>query len=220
MRWMVKSMVFVCMAGIQAACGEGGESNVMMKLKNVEVERGSALVRALAGRRSVRSFSGREVGIEAIGELVWAAQGVSSARGYRTAPSAGALYPLETYVATREGVYQYVPREHALVVRGTNDVRGALARAAYGQSFVGRAPVVVIFTAVYERETVKYGARGVMYTHMEVGHAAQNLMLRAVELGLGTVAVGAFEERGVREAVGLGREETPVYLIPVGYAGE
>lgn len=213
----MKAIVVAALTGVMTACSYGEESNVMIKLPAVEMEKGSEVVKVMARRRSVRSFARRAVEMEKIGALVWAAQGVSSPWGYRTAPSAGALYPLETYVATADGVYQYVPQEHALTQRGTNDVRGALARAAYGQTFVAEAPVVVIFTAVYERETRKYGQRGIMYTHMEVGHAAQNLMLRAVELGLGTVAVGAFEERGVSAALGLGKEETPVYIVPVGY---
>ncbi|MCX7848470.1 MAG: SagB/ThcOx family dehydrogenase, partial [bacterium] len=210
---MKMAMVAVIAMGM-VACSYAEEKKAMkvVRFARVEVEKGSGLVQAIGRRRSVRSFEGREIEEWKLGMLLWAAQGVSSPWGYRTAPSAGALYPLETYVATRGGVYQYLPKEHALVQRGTNDVRGLLAREAYGQTFVGEAPVVVVFTAVYERETRKYGERGIMYTHMEVGHAAQNLMLQAVEFGLGTVAVGAFDERGVSAALGLPRGETPVYL--------
>lgn len=216
---MTRLVAAVLGVGIVAACSQGGETNVSEKiaLKKVEVGACGGLVELLAKRRSVRSFARREIEMDQVGALLWAAQGVSSPWGFRTAPSAGALYPLETYVAMKSGVYQYLPNEHALVLRSTNDVRLALGRASYGQMFVAEAPVVVVFTAVYERETRKYGERGIMYTHMEVGHAAQNLMLQAVAFGMGTVAIGAFEERAVSAILGLPRNETPVYIVPVGY---
>ncbi len=212
---MKRCIIALLTCGV-AACGHGEQTN-MINLPAIDAAQAGPLVHAMAARRSVRSFAPKALDHATLGALLWAAQGVSSPRGYRTAPSAGALYPLETYVASADGLYQYVPAGHTLAVRCTNDVRAALTRAAYGQGCMAQAPVIFIFTAVYQRETVKYGERGIMYTHMEAGHAAQNLMLRAVELGMGTVAVGAFQDSAVSAALKLPHGETPVYMIPAGY---
>lgn len=176
-----------------------------------------SLEAALAGRRSVREFSDRPLTAAELGQLLWAAQGITDPRGYRTAPSAGALYPLEIYVATAGGLYHYQPARHALAVVGGSDVRQALYEAALRQEAVSRAPAVFVIAAVYERTAVKYGAeRSPRYVHLEAGHAAQNILLQAVALGLGAVPIGAFDDGAIQEAMGLPAEEQPLYLIPVG----
>jgi SagB-type dehydrogenase family enzyme len=181
-----------------------------------------SLEQTLATRRSVRRFSEDPLHREQIGRLLWAAQGVTHSAGYRTAPSAGALYPLELFVVAGAvsdlpaGVYRYRPREHVLLKVAEGDRRAALAAAALGQGTVGRAPAILVFCAVYERIVGKYGERGERYAHMEAGHAAQNVHLQAVALGLGSVPVGAFREEGVRASVGAEADETPIYLVPVG----
>jgi len=176
-----------------------------------------SLEAALAGRRSVREFSDRPLAAAELGQLLWAAQGITDPRGYRTAPSAGALYPLEIYVATAGGLYHYQPARHALAVVGGSDVRQALYEAALRQEAVSRAPAVFVIAAVYERTAVKYGAeRSPRYVHLEAGHAAQNVLLQAVALGLGAVPIGAFDDGAIQEAMGLPAEEQPLYLIPVG----
>ena len=171
----------------------------------------------IAKRRSVRSFSDSVLSDEEISQLLWAAQGITDRnRGFRAAPSAGATYPLETYVVTREGVFRYLPQQHALESIKTGDSRGMLAIAALGQSFVRQAPVTIVFSAVPERTTNRYGNRGIMYIHMEAGHAAQNVHLQAVALGLGSVPVGAFDENMAAKAIGVPTGERVVYLVPVG----
>lgn len=176
-----------------------------------------SLEAALAGRRSVREFSDRPLAAAELGQLLWAAQGITDPRGYRTAPSAGALYPLEIYVVTAGGLYHYQPARHALAVVGGSDVRQALYEAALRQEAVSRAPAVFVIAAVYERTAVKYGAeRSPRYVHLEAGHAAQNVLLQAVALGLGAVPIGAFDDGAIQEAMGLPAEEQPLYLIPVG----
>jgi len=176
-----------------------------------------SLEAVLAGRRSVREFSDRPLAAAELGQLLWAAQGITDPRGYRTAPSAGALYPLEIYVATAGGLYHYVPARHALVVVGGSDVRQALVEAALRQEAVSQAPAVFVIAAVYERTAAKYGAeRSPRYVHLEAGHAAQNILLQAVTLGLGAVPIGAFDDEAIQEAMGLPAEEQPLYLIPVG----
>lgn len=180
-------------------------------------ERGPvSLEEALRARRSRRSF-GREPLTEAeLSQLLWAASGVTSPEGFRTAPSAGALYPLELYLATARGVERYEPAGHALIRTREGDPRAALRRAALSQEAVGQAPAVFVIAAVYRRTEVKYGERAARYVHLEAGHAAQNLLLQAVALHLGAVPVGAFDDRAVQRALGLPAEQEPLYLIPVG----
>jgi len=176
-----------------------------------------SLEEALAGRRSIRSFKPDALSRRQIAQLCWAAQGISEpARGYRTCPSAGALYPLELYVVTAEGVDHYLPARHALVRHRDGDVRRELQGAALGQPFVGAAPATFVITAVAARTEGKYGRRAERYVLMEVGHAGQNLLLQAVALNLGAVPVGAFHDEQVAKALQLPKEHVPLYLIPVG----
>jgi SagB-type dehydrogenase family enzyme len=176
-----------------------------------------SLEEALVQRRSVRTFQDAPLTTAELGQLLWAAQGITSEHGFRTAPSAGALYPLELYVATAEGVFHYSPQPHHLEVLSAQDARPALHQAALRQEAVRQAPAVFIVTAVYERTANKYGAvRSPRYVHLEAGHAAQNLLLEAVALGLGAVPIGAFEDEKVQAALGLPPDHEPLYLIPVG----
>ncbi len=178
---------------------------------------------ALQARRSVRSYTDRPLALAELGQLLWSAQGISGAGGLRTAPSAGALYPLEVYVAVgvvtglAAGVYRYRPHNHRLEPFSAGDPRAALSAAALGQRWVARAPASVVLAAVPERTTRRYGRRGVMYVHMEVGHAAQNLLLQAVALGLGSVAVGAFDDPRVVEVLALRGDERPMMILPAGH---
>jgi len=177
-----------------------------------------SLEEALTQRRSVREFSDTPLTADELGQLLWAAQGITSTAGQRTAPSAGALYPLEIYVVTDEGVYHYEPQDHRLVSQVQGDQRSELHAAALRQAAVLNAPAVVVIAAIYERTAQKYGAeRSPRYVHLEAGHAAQNLLLQAVALNLGAVPVGAFEDKKVQEALGLPSDQQPLYLIPVGH---
>ncbi len=177
-----------------------------------------SLEQSLLRRRSVREFAPRPLTWEEIGQLAWACQGTTDPRGLRTAPSAGAFYPLELYLATPDGLFHYLPASHALERRAEGDLRPALQEAALGQEPVGSAPVVFILAGVYERTAAKYGAeRSPRYVHMEAGHAAQNLLLQAVTMELGAVPVGAFEDARVAKVLGLPRGERPLYLLPVGH---
>lgn len=179
--------------------------------------RGSvSLEEAMAKRASVRDFRQRSLTREEIAQILWAAGGQTRPWGGRTVPSAGALYPLEIDIVTPDGVFRYRPDRHRLEQRASGNVIAKLAAAAYGQNCVARAPSVVVLSAVYERTRGRYGNRADRYVHMEAGHAAQNVHLEAVALGLGSVAVGAFHDDGVHRALGLARDERPLYLIPVG----
>lgn len=172
----------------------------------------------LRHRRSVRSFSSRALSVEAVGKLCWAAQGVTDpATGHRTAPSAGALYPLELYVVDASGVRRYDPRDHSLARVSGDDRRGALATAALGQDAVRHAPTLFVLTGVVSRTRAKYGDRAERYVWIEAGHAAQNLLLEATALGLGAVPIGAFSDADVRRAIGASADESPIYVLAVGH---
>ena len=176
-----------------------------------------SLEEAIEKRRSIRAFADKKLSTEQLGQLAWAAQGITSPRGYRASPSAGALYPLELYFVTPEGVYRYIPSGHKFEIHAEGDVRRALSDAALGQGFVADAPLDIVIAAVYERTTRKYGPRARRYVHMELGHAGQNISLQAVALGLGAVLVGAFDDRSVTRALALPEDHEPLYIITVGY---
>jgi SagB-type dehydrogenase family enzyme len=175
----------------------------------------------MARRRSVRRFTADALTPDDLGQLLWAAQGTTDETGRRTAPSAGSLGPLELYVVTGDGVYQYVSQGHRLESRGTGDRRRALASAAADQTFIGSAPVVIVVTGILARTAWKFGGdRAWRYVNLEAGHAAQNLMLQATALGLGGVTVGAFDDNAVMDLLGLPADHRPLYLLPVGYPVE
>lgn len=180
------------------------------------------LERALLERRSVRNYSRAALSVQDLSQLLWAAQGITSRNGYRTAPSAGALYPLETFLCAGRaeglpaGIYKYYPQKHELLRLAEGDWRARLAEAALGQAWIREAPVTVALAAVFGRITGRYQQRGVRYAWMEAGHAAQNVLLQAVALGLGAVPVGAFQDRTVQRILRMAGEEEPLCLIAVG----
>jgi len=171
---------------------------------------------AIRRRRSVREFLSSPLSLDDISQLLWAAQGVTGDQGYRAAPSAGALYPLELYVITAEGLDHYEVESHALFRVEEGDLREAVRAESMDQACITSAPAVFVFTAVYERTCLEYGGRGRMYVHMDVGHAAQNLLLQAEVLGLAGVPVAAFDPSGIARVLSLPEQEEPVYLVPVG----
>lgn len=176
-----------------------------------------SLEQSLARRRSVREFAPRPLPDDILAQLLWAAQGQTSPQGLRTAPSAGALYPLELYAATERGLLHYDPRRHCVRTVNPRDLRSALQRAALAQAAVGEAAVVFVVAAVDQRTAVKYGPRAERYVNLEAGHAAQNLLLQATALELGAVPIGAFQDADVSAVLGLSPAERPVYLLAVGW---
>ena len=180
--------------------------------------RGSVSVEeALARRRSVRDFLPTPLTEAQLAQLAWAAQGITDRhRGLRTAPSAGALYPIELYVVTADGVRRYDPRRHAFIAVVAGDRRKELARAAVNQAWLAQAPATFVVAAVFERTTRKYGERGIRYATIEVGHVCQNISLQAVALGLGSVSVGAFDDERVRRIIGAPPHHKPMCLVCVG----
>jgi SagB-type dehydrogenase family enzyme len=182
-----------------------------------------SLEKSLMERRSVRTYRDEPLTLAEAGQLLWAAQGITEpSRGLRTAPSAGALYPVEVFLVVRRadglspGVYRYLPRSHELESLQTGDRSGALADAALGQSSIREAAATIVLAGVYARTRGRYGDRTERYVHMEAGHVGQNIALQAVALGLNTVMMGAFQDREVATVLGMAAEEAPLYIIPVG----
>lgn len=212
----------VLMTSFAAAEGGTGSAVPGVSLPAPPMAGTMSLEEALAHRRSVREFSAGALTLAEISRLVWAAQGVTDSER-RTAPSAGATYPLEVYLVAADveglvpGVYRYRPGLHRLEAVTEGDIRLPLAIAAVGQEWVSRVAMVVVIAAVFERTTARYGRRGQRYVHMEAGHAAQNLLLQATAMGLGATPVGAFDDIEVSRLMHLPAGETPLYLIPVGH---
>lgn len=205
--WLV-TLPFI-LASSQAAAPE------VVRLPPPRVKGTVSLEEALARRESVRGLRGAALSWDEIGQLLWAAQGITHGGGLRTAPSAGALYPLELYVSVAEGVYHYEPRRHQVTRVLAKDVRRDLRRAALDQESL-EAPCVFAIAAVLERTSARYGERSSRYVHLEAGHAAQNLLLQVTASGLAAVPVGAFDDRRAQEALALPAGRRLVYLIPVG----
>jgi len=194
-------------------------------LPSPETEGGMSLYAALSVRRSVRSYSGTDsLTLGQLSQLVWAAQGKTGTRGRRTAPSAGATYPLEVLCliervsGAEPGLYRYDPVDHILAptaIAAAGATVPRVAEACYGQSWIGNAAAILVIVADYTRTTDHYGERGVRYVDMEAGHTGQNVYLMAAALDLATCAVGAFDEDAMTDLLGL-RGQTPVYIFPVG----
>jgi SagB-type dehydrogenase family enzyme len=194
----------------------------MIRLPEPKHSSGTSIEEALLKRQSVRDFKDKPVTLAEVSQLAWAAQGTSYRDDRRTVPSAGALYPIELFVVAGNvsglpaGIYRYSPKSHELLSIEKGDKRSNLCNAALGQSSVKRAPAVLVLSGVYERTITKYGDRGIRYVHMEAGHAAQNVCLQAIPMGLGTVVIGAFRDEDVKEILRMADRERPLYVIPVG----
>jgi len=201
-----------------------------MLLPEPRLDSDVSIEEVLLKRRSVRYYTGEALTLQEVSQLLWAAQGTTSPRGFRTAPSASATYPLETYIVVGdvenldEGVYRYEPgpyrykksAEHRLVRVLEGDYRPQLTMANLGQYFIEGGAVYIVFNAIYERTAPRLSDEGIKHVHKEVGHAAQNVYLQAVALGLGTVVIGGFSSERAREYLKFPENERTLYFMPVG----
>jgi len=179
---------------------------------------GLSLAEALAKRRSIRDFAGKRLSIDQLAQLCWAALGITDkTRELRTAPSAGAVYPMRLFVADADGVYEYLAEDHSLQQYMRGDKRLALQAAALDQRWVGTAPACFVIAFDDALMQVEYGSRATRYCLLEAGHIAQNILLQAAALGLGAVPVGAFDDERVGRLLSPSRELHPAYLVPIGY---
>ena len=213
----------VLMAGLVAMhclgdVSSGDQEGAVTQLPQPQTTGTISIEQVLAQRRSIRSFTDQALTQSEIGQLLWAAQGITAPeRGFRAAPSAGGLYPLELYVVTAEGVYHYQPQGHRMRLHLSGDRRVELSQACLGQGCVRQAAADVVITAVFSRTRAKYGARGDQYVHNEVGAAGENLCLQAVGLELGSVMVGAFDDAQVTDVLDLPADHAPLLVVPVGH---
>lgn len=197
-----------------------------IRLPRPSVEGGSSIWPIVARRRSVRNFLPEQLSREDLSRLLWAAQGVTSREeGYelRAAPSAGGLYPVETYLLANDiagverGVYHYSVLGHELEQLRKGDFRTQASQAALDQDMAYHAPVVFIWTAIFQRSKWKYGERAYRYIYLDAGHIAQNLALAAVALGLGSCQIGALYDDEVNALIGVdGVQESAIYMTVVG----
>lgn len=228
------AIVATAPAWAQVPAGEPVKGNepAKIKLPAAKLDGEVSVEQAIQSRRSVRSFSGEALTLEEAAQLLWAAYGITKPvpdgpafirGGLRSAPSAGALYPLEVYLVAGKvtglaaGVYRYVSEEHALARVQEGDQRQALSQAALGQAWIGQAPATLFIAAVPERTTKKYGERGGQrYVWMDSGYLGENVYLQAAALGFGCCVAGAFDDEAVRQAMKLPRQEIPVCILSVG----
>lgn len=207
----------------------------IIKLPNPRYDSGTSVEKALSVRRSIRTYSEEPLSVLDVSQILWAAQGITKKMetpppnfkykwqgGNRTAPSAGALYPLELYVAVGnvegllKGFYKYIPQTHSLEKIHETDIRNEISNAALMQESIKKAAAVIVISAVYERTSVKYGDRAERYVHIEVGHVGQNIYLQGISLGIGTVMIGAFVDEAVKKVLRLPEEEHPLAIMPLG----
>jgi SagB-type dehydrogenase family enzyme len=203
-----------------------GEANLkegeMIKLPVVEKDGEMSLEKALTLRRSIRSYSSDALSLSELSQLLWSAQGITNDRGFRTAPSAGATFPLEMFVVVNNvnqlnrGIYHYNPHDNTLEVIHLKDISSELMRASLSQSMITEAGAVLVFGAIFGRTTERYGERGIRYVHNEIGHASQNVHLQAAALDLGTVVIGAYRDDEVEEILDLDPDIRVLYMMPVG----
>jgi len=219
---VIFSLLLAVYGGEEKVIGvmKGGKMNEEIKLPAAQLTGSVSLEKVLSARRSVRDYKDSALRLSEVAQLLWAAQGITADWGGKTAPSAGATYPLEIYAVVGDveglelGVYHYISGSHSLKKTVEGDLREQLSASALGQRCVAEAPVTVVVTAVFDRTTRRYGERGIRYVHMEVGHVGQNVCLQAKTLGLSTVMIGAFRDEAVKGVLKL--KEEPLYLIPVG----
>lgn len=199
------------------------QMTVALSLPMPRHDSGCSVEHALRLRRSIRDYTRQNLNLTQLAQLLWAAQGVTDLSGKRTAPSAGALYPLEVFVIAGAvvdlpaGIYRYRPQTRDLVLVRAGDVRAALVEAARGQAWIAQAPVTFVFAANEARVSEKYGRRAPRYIAIETGHAAQNIALQAICLGLGTGMVGAFDDLALDHVLGLPEGQQALYVVPAGY---
>jgi SagB-type dehydrogenase family enzyme len=196
------------------------------KLDAPQKEGGIPLWEAINRRRSIRNFKDIPLEKDVLSQLLWATQGItheSIGFEFRAAPSAGALYPVETYLVIHNvkeidaGIYHYGVKSHELVQLKKGNFREAAARAALDQDMAYSANVVFIWTAVFQRSKWKYNQRAYRYVYLDAGHIAQNLALAAVSLDLGTCQIGALYDEEVNALLSIGGEdESVIYMSAVG----
>jgi len=197
-----------------------------MHLPDPVIDGDVSLERTIHQRRTIRSFDSKSLALKQFSRVLWAAQGITEAGGFkRAAPSAGALYPMDIYGVVGAdciekldpGVYHYEPADHSVSLVKEGDARRDVAVASLSQMWTAHAPLTLVITAEYSRIMVKYGQRGIRYAMIEAGHIGQNIFLESQAMGLAAGIVGAFEDEKVIEVMGINKTHEPLLVMPVGY---
>lgn len=191
------------------------------------VEGGPELHALLARRRTIRSYdTAASLSLADAGQLLWSGQGITEpALGYRTAPSAGPVFPFETYLVAgavtglAPGVYRYDPAAHAITRTRDGDLRAGVVGVSFNHAWLADAPAYIVLSMIVERMEPKYGAAGARFALLEGGHIAQNILLEAEALGLGAAPICAYDGGKLGAVLGLAANEDPVYLLTVGHKG-
>jgi SagB-type dehydrogenase family enzyme len=197
-----------------------------IELPAFEPGKAMSLDKTLRQRKSIRDYQHRPASMGQLAYLLWASTGIQRVEDsyeFRTAPSAGALYPIETYVVVNNvktlepGVYHYAIKSHQLELLQQRDLRRQIADAALGQGMCATAAAVFIWTAVFERCKWKYGQRAYRYIYLDAGHIAENFALAAVSLNLGTCEIGALYDDHINAIIGVdGTEESTICMATIG----
>ena len=248
MKIMYLASIPVCLAGVvlvvggftlgrpQGKTSQSSESKII-QLPNPRYEGEMSIEKAMTLRRSVRTFAEEPLSISDISQILWAAQGITKKTeklptkwnekyewqgGYRTAPSAGALYPMELYLVAgnvaglAKGVYKYISKDHSLKKAMDGDKRAEVYNVALLQGSIKEAAALVVMAGVFERTSFKYGDRAERYVHMEVGFIGENIYLQGIPLGIGTVMIGAFQDEELKKVLDLTKDEHPLAIMPLG----
>lgn len=226
---IVPVLLFVFVTGSIFCQEKGGKTDMnktvtdLIQLPSPEFKSTTSLEEAILKRRSIRDYTKEPLSIKEVSQILWSAQGITDeASGLRSAPSAGATFPLEVYLVVsnvkdlKAGLYKYNPFNNTLKLLAEGDKRFDIANAALKQGSIEKSAAIVILTAVYERTSVRYGNRTERYVNMEIGHAGQNIYLQAVSLGLGTVMIGAFNDEALKKVLSLPVNEFPLAIYPIG----
>ncbi len=197
-----------------------------LDLPKPDLSRSANLWQCLSRRRSERDTTPEPLSLNELATLLWAAQGVTARIGIhllRTAPSAGALYPFETYLyadhieSVPQGLYHFNVQDFALERLEKGSFNRDITAACLGQPVVRRAAAVFIWTAMMLRGMVKYRDRAVRYIPMDLGHICQNVQLAATAMDLGSCPIGAFFDDDINQLLEIdGEDETALYLVTVG----
>ncbi len=223
MRAFLKIVLFLITLTALHASSHSEASSDIIKLPEPKYIGSLSVEETLKKRRSERVYKkNASISLSEVSQILWAAQGITDPRGLKTAPSAGALYPIEIYLVVGDmtglskGVYKYIPKIHGVIKVKGGDARAGLSRSSFGQSYVKEGSIVLVIAALYDRTTKKYGQRGIRYVHIESGNISQNIYLQCASLNLGTVAVGAFDDEDVKKVIGMSKEESPLLIMPIG----
>jgi SagB-type dehydrogenase family enzyme len=217
---------------LEKACPEVRDTSPVVDLPPPRLDGAVSVEAALHNRRSIRSYANDPLTLAEVSQLLWAAYGITKTieggpafirGGFRAAPSAGARFPLELYLAAFNvtglppGIYRYQSETHKLVLVSAGDKRAEVSEASFNQTHFETAAAAIVYSAVYERTMEKYGGRGrERYVCMDLGHSAENVYLQAYALNIGTCAIGAFTDLWLRKTFRMTRAEEPLYVMPLG----